>query len=203
MKPNSFHGPSILDWAKTISIRFLKVFVFTFQQSQSQNSLLEQLHQLVHNFFHFAHLKSTFFILHTYFYKTPTSVCLFYTFIQIKYSFLYPHSHRPTLVSHRNPHNPPATNPANQKNKPSNKIDAPGINITQQHNPHNPTTRNQNKPSNIIHTTHINRRLALSNKIDASDGDGENKKQDRCLQRQAMAMAMAMAMARDIQPETH
>ena len=193
MKPNSFHGPSILDWAKTISIRFLKVFVFTFQQSQSQNSLLEQLHQLVHNFFHFAHLKSTFFILHTYFYKTPTSVCLFYTFIQIKYSFLYPHSHRPTLVSHRNPHNPPATNPANQKNKPSNKIDAPGINTTQQHNPHNPTTRNQNKPSNIIHTTHMkstprleqqDRRLrwrwrereTRSMPPKASDGDGDGER---------------------------
>ena len=37
--------------------------------------------------FYFAHLKSTFSILHTYFYKTPTSVCLLYTFIQIKYSF--------------------------------------------------------------------------------------------------------------------
>ena len=59
---------------------------------------LEQLHQLVHKFFHFAYLKSTFSILHTYFYKTPTSVCLFYTFIQIKYSFLYPHSHRPTAT---------------------------------------------------------------------------------------------------------
>ena len=108
----------------------------------------------MHKFFHFAHLKSTFSILHNYFYKTPTSVCLFYTFIQIKYSFLYPHSHRPTPVSHRNPHNPPVTNPANQKNKPSNKIDAPGINTTQQHNPHNPATRNRNKPSNTIHTTH-------------------------------------------------
>ena len=151
----------------------------------------------MHKFFHFAHLKSTFSILHTYFYKTPTSVCLFYTFIQIKYSFLYPHSHRPTATdphryhigihtTHRqktrkknqqqdrhtrnqhnpatqstqsnnseskqtqqhNPHNPSIEN---QKNKPSNKIDAPGINTTQQHNP---ATRNRNKPSNTIHTTH-------------------------------------------------
>ena len=39
--------------------------------------------------------------------------------------------------------------------------------------------------------------LALSNKIDASSGDGENEKQDRRLQRQAVAMAMAIA--RDIQ----
>ena len=47
-----------------------------------------------------------------------------------------------------NPHNPPAEN---QKNKPSNKIDAHGINTTQQHNP---ATRNRNKASNTIHTTH-------------------------------------------------
>ena len=40
-------------------------------------------------FFHFAHLKPTFSILHFYFYKTLTSVCLLYTFIQIKYSFFY------------------------------------------------------------------------------------------------------------------
>ena len=38
-------------------------------------------------FFHFTHLKLTFSILHTYFYKILTSVCLLYTFIQIKYSF--------------------------------------------------------------------------------------------------------------------
>ena len=111
---------------------------------------LEQLYQLVHKFFHFAHLKSTFSILYTYFYETPTSVCLFYTFIQIKYSFLYPHSHRPTAIDpHRNPHNLSAEN---QKNKPSNKIDAPKINTTQQHNP---ATRNRNKPNNTIHTTHL------------------------------------------------
>ena len=54
----------------------------------------------MHKFFHFANLKSTFSILHIYFYKTPTSVCLFYTFIQIKYSFLYPHSHWPTPTIH-------------------------------------------------------------------------------------------------------
>ena len=54
----------------------------------------------MHKFFHFAHLKSTFSILHTYFCKTPTTVCLLYTFIQIKYSFLYPHNHRPTPTIH-------------------------------------------------------------------------------------------------------
>ena len=54
----------------------------------------------MHKFFHFAHLKSTLSILHTYFYKTPTSVCLLYIFIQIKYSFIYPHSHRPTPTIH-------------------------------------------------------------------------------------------------------
>ena len=49
--------------------------------------VLEHPHQYVQNFFHFAHLKPTFSILHAYFYKTPPSVCLLYTFIQIKYSF--------------------------------------------------------------------------------------------------------------------
>nr|POE75659.1 hypothetical protein CFP56_42807 [Quercus suber] len=47
--------------------------------------------------------------------------------------------------------------------------------------------------------SHWNRCLALSNKINASDGDGENKKQDRRLQRQAVAMEMA----RDIQPHSN
>ena len=54
----------------------------------------------MHKFFHFAHLKFTLSTLHTYFYKTPTSVCLLYIFIQIKYSFIYPHSHRPTPTIH-------------------------------------------------------------------------------------------------------
>ena len=50
---------------------------------------LEHPHQYVQIFFffNFAHLKSIFSILHTYFYKTPTSIFLLYTFIQIKYSF--------------------------------------------------------------------------------------------------------------------
>ena len=52
---------------------------------------LEHPHQYVQFFFffffNFAHLKSIFSILHTYFYKTPTSIFLLYTFIQIKYSF--------------------------------------------------------------------------------------------------------------------
>ena len=59
---------------------------------------------------------------------------------------------QPTPVSHRNPHNPPATNPVNQKNKPEKQTQQPGINTTQQHNP---ATRNQNKPNNTIHTTEI------------------------------------------------
>ena len=70
------------------------------------------------------------------------------------------------------------------------------------------------QPSNTIHTiqqpgieTNLatqstqptrNRRLALSNKINASGGDGENEKQDRRLQRQAVVMVMA----RDIQPHS-
>ena len=99
---------------------------------------------------------------------------------------------QPTPVSHRNPHNPPATNPANQKNKPSNSESTQPNNTIQQLGiKTNPTT--QSTPPTR------NRRRALSNKIDASGGDGENEKQDRRLQRQAVAMAMA----RDIQPETH
>ena len=79
--------------------------------------------------------------------------------------------------------------------------------------------------------SHRNRRLALSNKIDTSGGDGENEKQDRRLRwrwqeretrstiyidtsdgdgenekqdrrLQRQAVAMAMAMARDIQPHS-
>ena len=65
------------------------------------------------------------------------------------------HNHRPTPVPHRNPHNPPATNPANQINKPEKQTQQPGINTTQQHNPHNPATQNRNKPNNTIHTTHL------------------------------------------------
>ena len=66
----------------------------------SLHNKLNSLYQLVHKFFYFAHLKSIFSILYIYFYKTLTSICLFYTFIQIKYSFLYPHSHRPTPTIH-------------------------------------------------------------------------------------------------------
>ena len=43
---------------------------------------------------------------------------------------------------------------------------------------------------------HRNRRLALSNKIDAFSGNGENEKQDQRLQRQAVVIA------RDIQPHS-
>ena len=120
--------------------------------------------------FHFTHLKPTFSILHSYFYKTPTSVCLLYIFIQIKYSFLYPHSHRPTPTIHTGI-TPESTQPIGRK-------------------PEKQTQKYGSKP------TYQDRRLALSNKIDASGGDGENEKQDRCLQRQAVAMA------RDIQPHS-
>ena len=113
---------------------------------------LEQLHQLVHKFFHFAHLKSTFSILHTYFYKTPTSVYLFYTFIQIKYSFLYPHSHRPTPTIHTGI-TPESTQPTGRKlekqtqqqdrrtrnqHNPTTQSSNLESKQTQQHNPHNP-----------------------------------------------------------------
>ena len=47
---------------------------------------LEHPHQWMCKFYKFTHLKPTFFILYFHFYKTLTSVCLLYTFIQIKYS---------------------------------------------------------------------------------------------------------------------
>ena len=80
----------------------------------------------MHKFFLFTRLKPTFSILHTYFYKTPTSVCLLYIFIHFFATQPPTHTHSP----HRNPHNPSAEN---QKNKPSKmdqnpliKIDASG-----------------------------------------------------------------------------
>ena len=64
----------------------------------------------MHNILSILHLKPTFSILHTNFYKTPMSIYLFYTFIQQNIHFFYhflllsfttPLSHRPTL-----PHRP-------------------------------------------------------------------------------------------------
>ena len=119
------------------------------------NNNLEQLDQLVHKFFHFAHLKSTFSILHTYFYKTPTSVCLFYTFIQIKYSFLYPHSHRPTLTIHTGI-TPESTQPTSRK--PEKQTQQQDRRTRNQHNLATQSTQSSNpesnKPSNTIHTAH-------------------------------------------------
>ena len=48
--------------------------------------------------FHSTLLKPTFSILHSYFYKTLTSICLLYTFIQIKYLFFYPFLLFPLLI---------------------------------------------------------------------------------------------------------
>ena len=65
----------------------------------------------MHNIPSILHLKPTFSILHTNFYKIPTSIYLFYTFIQQNIHFFFNHflllsltaplSHRPTL-----PHRP-------------------------------------------------------------------------------------------------
>ena len=110
------------------------------------NNNLEQLDQLVHKFFHFVHLKSTFSILHIYFYKTPISICLFYTFIQIKYSFLYPHSHRPTPTIHTGIHT--IHQQKTKKTNPAKWIK------THTHNPHryhtgiNTTHRQKTKKTN-------------------------------------------------------
>ena len=122
----------------------------------------------MHKFFHFTHLKLTFSILHTYFYKTLTSVSLLYTFIQIKYSFLYPHSHRPTPTIHTDI-TPESTQPTGRK-------------------PEKQAQQNGSKP------TYQDRRLALSNKIDASGGDGGNERQD---QRFTSTPPMAMARTRN------
>ena len=50
---------------------------------KKQTILLEHLHQWMQIFLLFCTKKSTFSILYTHFYKTPTSVCLFYTFFYL------------------------------------------------------------------------------------------------------------------------
>ena len=138
----------------------------------------------MHKFFHFAHLKSTFSILHTYFYKTPTSVCLFYTFIQIKYSFLYPHSHRPTATDPHRHHTGihtthrqqtqqfrkinPATRSMHPESTQSTQSSNPELKQTQQHNPHNPPEIDASPWA-----TRLTPPVAMArtrNKIDASKG---------------------------------
>ena len=107
----------------------------------------------MHKFFHFAHLKSTFFYFtHLFLQNTRISLSIIHVYSN-KIFFSLPtqpptHTHNPHRY-HTGIHT--THRQKNQKNKPSNKIDAPGINTTQQHNP---ATRNRNKPSNTIHTTH-------------------------------------------------
>ena len=98
------------------------------------------------NFCKFVHLKSHFSILHSHFYKTLTSVCLLYTFIQIKYSSsdqstpIQPppsnppinpstqppsstHHHQPTIINHHNPtKNPKSKSKPHRKSRPLNPI---------------------------------------------------------------------------------
>ena len=81
---------------------------------------LEYPHQWMQKIFHFAHLKPTFSILHIHFYKTFTSVYLFYTFIQIIFILLHfllfshswPLSLSLSQTNHRHHH------PATIKSKP-------------------------------------------------------------------------------------
>ena len=62
----------------------------------------------------FAHLKLTFSILHSYFFKTPISIFLSHTFIQIKYSSSNqstptqppPSTHSATIINPPSPQNP-------------------------------------------------------------------------------------------------
>ena len=74
------HEGWVFWWTSNLVVLSTWVYHFAF-------SLWEHPHQYVQNFFYFAHLKPTFSILYTYFYKILTSVCLLYTFIQIKYFF--------------------------------------------------------------------------------------------------------------------
>ena len=58
------------------------LLVLVAAQPLSLRFALEQLHQLVHKIPSILHLKPTFSILHHHFYKTPTSVYLFYKIFQ-------------------------------------------------------------------------------------------------------------------------
>ena len=62
--------------------------------------------------FHFAHLKPTFSIFHTYFYKTPTSVC--HTFIQINIHFFN------SIISLTDPTQPTHGHLSQTRNNPNN-----------------------------------------------------------------------------------
>ena len=172
----------------------------------------------MHKFFHFAHLKSTFSILHTYFYKTHISLSILHVYLNKIFISL------PTqpLTHTHNPHRYHIRIHTTHWQKTRKTNPAKWIK-THTHNPHwyrttIHTTQQKTRKTNpakwikthtgidaspwaklIKMVSHRNRRLALSNKIDASNDDGENEKQDRHLQRQAVAMAMA----RDIQPKTH
>ena len=93
--------------------RFLRVLTV-------KKTPLEYPHQWMQKIFHFAHLKPTFSILHIHFYKTFTSVYLFYTFIQIIFILLHfllfshswPLSLSLSQTNHRHHH------PATIKSKP-------------------------------------------------------------------------------------
>ena len=104
----------------------------------------------MHKFFYFVHLKSIFSILHTYFYKTP-HISLFILHVYSNKIFISLSTQPPTHTGIT----PESTQPTgNKPSKPEKQTQQPGINTTQQHNPHNPATRNRNKPNNTIHTTH-------------------------------------------------
>ena len=108
---------------------------------------LEHPHQWMQNFCIFTHLKPTFFILHSHFYKTPTSVCLLYTFIQIKYckTFVSWVSYAKLIntfdqSTHQNPsHHQPDQYPSKPTINPINTLDQyPRINTQLPSLPPNP-----------------------------------------------------------------
>ena len=78
-----------------------------------QPDLLEHPYQWMQKFCKFAHLKPTYSILHSHFYKAPTSVCLLYTSVYLNNHYYYyfiiyliflkslPHSHpKPPALTH-------------------------------------------------------------------------------------------------------
>ena len=112
-----------------------------------------------------------FYFTHLFLQNTHISLFIIHNYWN-KIFISLSHSHRPIPTIHTNI-TPESTQPTCRE-------------------PKKQTQQNGSKP------TYQDWRLTLSNKIDASDGDGENEKQDRRLQRQEVAMAMV----RDIQPHS-
>ena len=66
--------------------------------------LLEHPHQLMQKFCKFIHLKPTFSILHSHFYKTPISVCLLHIYSNKIFNPHPPSTHPATIINPPNHH---------------------------------------------------------------------------------------------------